>query len=289
MKLKKVTVAIALVYLLSMPVFAVDFIIGAKAGYYGWEPFLKEIDASGFSEIDVGVGALYGPVLSLLFTPDISLSLAALTGVQSTHWKANYEPWEGEYLAGTYFFESRRTDVDTVLSYRLMQNLKAFLGYKYQYIDSELNYTEIRTDAAREISEIIISNGEAETMSHGPALGLGYSLPFGKGFFVAANLSGLYMAGEFKLKEKYSYGYYSGFNDYNIRLTDSKTIDIAQYGVNFEPAIGFSTGESGFIYTLGLRYQWLRTDFKDDFAPGEPLDDANDYLYGVFVSVLYTF
>jgi len=289
MKSKKATIAIALVFIFSMPALAVNFIIGAKAGYYGWEPYLKEIDASGFSEIDVGAGVLYGPVFSVLFTPDLSLSLAALTGVQSTHWKANYEPWEGQYLVGTYFFESRRTDVDTALSYRLMQNLKVFLGYKYQYIDSEMNYTEIRTNAAGEIDEIIISDGKAETMSHGPALGLGYSLPFGKGFFLAANLSGLYMTGEFKLKGNWTYKYGSGFNDYNEEPTDSKNIDIEQYGVNFEPAIGYSAGESGLIFTLGLRYQWLRTEFKDEFEPGETLGDANDYLYGVFVSVLYAF
>ena len=290
MKYKGIAIVIFIFLVISAPVFALDFIVGAKAGYYGWEPYLKEIDASGFSEIDVGTGVLYGPVFSVLFTQDLSLSMAALTGIQSTHWKSNYEPWEGQYLVATYYFESRRTDIDTALSYRVMQNLKVFLGYKYQYIDSELNYTEIRTNAAREINEIIISSGKAETMSHGPALGLGYSLPFGKGFFMAANLSGLYMVGEFKMKDQWKYAYYGGFNDYNISPNNSSTMDIAQYGMNFEPSIGFSAGESGLIFTLGFRYQWLKTEYLDDF-PGEdrPLSDANDYLYGVFVSVLYAF
>lgn len=69
----------------------------------------------------------------------------------------------------------------------------------------------------------------------------------------------------------------------------SVKIDTRQMGVNFEPAVGFSAGESGLIFTLGLRYQWLRTEFLEEFEPGEEIGDANDYLYGVFVSVLYAF
>jgi hypothetical protein len=288
MKYKRIVIVIFLVLVISAPVFALDFIVGAKAGYYGWEPFLKELKGSGFSEIDVGTGVLYGPVFSVLFTPDISLSLAALTGIQSTHWSAQYDPYESYYLAATYFFESRRTDVDSALSYRIMQNLKVFLGYKYQYIKSTIQYTELRTDAAKLITEINLFDLDAKALSHGPALGIGYSLPLGKSFFVTANLSGLYMWGYFEGEGDFQYNY-SAFDTWTPVTPMKFKIDTRQFGVNLEPAVGFSAGESGLIFTLGFRYQWLRTEFLEEHEPGEKIRDANDYLYGVFVSVLYTF
>lgn len=288
MKCKRILIVLFLVFVVTAPVSALDFIVGAKAGYYGWEPFLKELSGSGFSEIDVGTGVLYGPVFSVLLTPDVSLSLAALTGIQSTHWSAQYDPYESYYLAATYFFESRRTDVDSALSYRIMQNLKLFLGYKYQYIKSTLQYTELRTDVNKDITEgLYLFDMDAETLSHGPALGIGYSLPLGKSFFVTANLSGLYMWGYFEGKgDQYSY---TSFNTWTLEPPMKVKIDTRQMGLNFEPSIGYSVGESGLIFTMGLRYQWLRTEFLEEFEPGEKLGDANDYLYGVFVSVLYAF
>ncbi len=288
MKYKGIVIVIFIFLVISAPLSALDFIVGAKAGYYGWEPYLKELKGSGFSEIDVGTGVLYGPVFSVLFTPDVSLSLAALTGIQSTHWSAQYDPYDGYYLAATYFFESRRTDVDSALSYRIMQNLKVFLGYKYQYIKSTLQYTELRTDAAKNITDINLFDMDLKTLSHGPALGIGYSLPLGKSFFVTANLSGLYMWGYFEGEDKFLYNY-SSFTTPNPGTPVDVKIDTRQMGLNFEPTVGFSVGESGLIFTLGFRYQWLRTEFLDDFEPGEKLGDANDYLYGVFVSVLYAF
>ena len=81
----------------------------------------------------------------------------------------------------------------------------------------------------------------------------------------------------------------TGFDDPTPKAEETFKVDTRLIGLNFEPSVGYSTG-IGLIFTLGFRYQWLRTEYLDDF-PGEdePLPDANDYLYGVFVSVLYSF
>jgi hypothetical protein len=290
--LKKGILAFVAILLItgSAPCLAIDFIVGAKAGYFVWEPYLKEIDASGFSEIDRGTGMLYGPVFSALFTQDISLSLAALTGKQSTYWSPDNDAFGDSYLTGTYFFESKRTDIDAALSYRIMENLKIFAGYKYQSIKSRISYTELRTNDQRVLSDINIQDIKANTPSYGPALGLGYSLILGKGFFLAANLSALYMMGYFEFEANYCYSYHSNssfvFN--NESNQDKIKLDTRQTGLNFEPSIGYSAGESGLMFTLGFRYQWLRTRILDSME-GQSIDNTNDYLYGVFVSVLYTF
>ena len=106
MNRKKLLIAAVMVFVISAPAFTMNFIVGAKSGYYVWEPYIKDIGASGFAQIDQGAGMLYGPVISAMFTGDLSLSLAVLTGEQSTQWNVKFEPWEGEYLAGTYYFES---------------------------------------------------------------------------------------------------------------------------------------------------------------------------------------
>ncbi len=289
---------VVLVLVFCVPCFAIDFIVGAKAGYFAWEPYIKEIDASGFNEIDKGTGVLYGPVLSVLFTPDITLSAAALTGTQSTYWNArhsNFVANEGsvQHLDADYSVESKRTDIDSALSYRIIEYLKVFAGYKYQHIVTSMSYTEVRTnppdaDGHEHISEVCLTDNKIETPSQGPALGIGASYAFGSGYFAAANLSALYMRGYFKIRKDKDLRYFSE-NDF-IREPEAVPelkLDTEQMGLNFEPSIGHSA-ESGLIFTLGFRYQWLRTEFVDKIG-GESLGKTNDYLYGVFISVLYSF
>lgn len=286
MKMKKYLLTIFLVLLVSHPSYSADFIVGVKSGLYIWEPYIKDIDASGFNQIDKGTGVLYGPVFSALFTEDLSVSLALLTGKQSAYWSPWYDSWEGQYLAGTYYFESKRVDMDAAVSYRVMPNLKVFGGYKLQYIKSVLNYTELRTDSGGNINELGLTNTELDTPSQGPAIGLGVSYPFGKGFFTAANVSGLYMRGEFKLKGNRSVSY-SSFTTTNTSTKFDFSLDTTLLGLNLEPSVGFRA-ENGLMFTLGVRFQWLKTSYEDNF-PGEtkPLPDASDFLYGVFISILY--
>jgi hypothetical protein len=290
----KFCVVAVLLLVSAAPCFAVDFIVGAKAGYFVWEPYIKEIPASGFNEIDKGTGILYGPVLSILFTPDITLSAAALTGTQSTYWSARRSTFTGEggsvqYLDADYSVESKRTDVDSALSYRIIENLKIFLGYKYQHIVTLMSYTEARADSSGALDELNLMHNKIETPSHGPALGIGSSFAFGSGYFIAANLSALYMRGYFKTRKGNDLRYYgSSFTREDSPVPEIK-LDTEQKGFNFEPSIGYSAGESGLIFTLGFRYQWLRTEFLDDLGPGESIGNTNDYLYGAFVSVLYSF
>lgn len=282
-----------LIIIFSIPLHAVDFIIGAKGGYFVWKPYFEDIGGF-FDNIDTGTGVLYGPVISILFTEDISLSIAGLTGIQSTHWTMDFEQ-EGDpddIRAATSYWKSERYDVDTALSYRVMPQIKIFLGYKYQYIDSTIKYTEARTDASNQLTDIQHVKDGIETMSSGPALGIGYSLPFGKGYFAAVNISGLYMLGYFKSENDFVYDYNSGTNSFDKENWDPLKVDIRQAGINLEPSIGFMPEGSGLVLTLGLRYQWLRTNFQD--MSHEEKDSLgtktlNDYLYGVFVSVLYTF
>jgi hypothetical protein len=294
--MKRITfIAVVLLLLLSSSAFALDYIVGAKGGFYVWEPFIKEMDAPFLEDIDKGEGFLYGPVVSILFTAELSLSAALLTGKQNTHWFSpnQYQPERDAYMSGTYYVNMNRTDIDTALSYRLLQNMKIFLGYKIQIIETNMKYTE-RRYSPDPFGDRAVYEGDinTKTPSHGPALGIGYSLPLGKGYFVAANLSGLYMWGKFEPSQKrldYHIDPDSEFQTGDPIKEPGFSLDTRQIGLNFEPSIGFSAGESWPIITLGLRYQLLRTKFIDKVEDLTPSGYVNDQLYGVFMSVLFVF
>ncbi|MBN2040626.1 MAG: hypothetical protein JW864_11310 [Spirochaetes bacterium] len=298
MKIRKTIFTLLLTAVFSMPVYALDVIVGAKGGYFIWKPYFEDIGGF-FEPIDQGTGVLYGPAASIIFSRDISLSIVGLTGKQSTYWSLDFEQ-EGndsdDVRAATYTWESKRYDIDSALSYRVLPYLKAFIGYKYQNISSRMRYTEVRVDSTGQLREIYHDNAEAETMSHGPAFGLGYSLLFSQGFFTTINASGLYMTGNFHMKPATRYDYYFDENDptttFVTHLDPDNKVDIRQIGTNVEPSIGYMPDGSRLIFTLGFRYQWLSTKFKG-LTEQEKQDmgtqTMHDYLYGVFVSVLYSF
>ena len=269
---------------------AMEYMVGAKSGYYAWQPFLKDIGASGMSDIGWGTGILYGPIASIIFTPDISFSLAGLTGKQSTHWQSfNSDFSSSQRVTGNYYFETMRADLDSALSYRLTENFKIFAGYKYQYLKVTYRYTEVRTNiwtgAIEEIDVVRMDN--MKTPLHGPALGLGLSLPLGMKYFLTVNLSGIYIQGKSEFKNKM---YYSDGNSAFILQNDTSSKNkMRQTGLNFEPAIGFSAGEGLPIITLGFRYQRFWVKFVD--ATGDPLPKKtlHDTLIGGFVSAVFMF
>ncbi|MFC1670356.1 hypothetical protein ACFL20_08175 [Spirochaetota bacterium] len=293
--MKKIHLVLLLVFVLSIPTYAVNVIFGAKAGYFVWEPYIQ--DAGGFFEnMKQGGGILYGPVVSLIATPDISFSVAYLTGNQSASWQMNFEQ-EGDepddIRAGTYSWSLKRHDLDSALSYRLTENFKLFIGYKLQYTNSALRQTEVRNDSMSLVTQAYHSKDEIETFGNGPAIGVGYAHVFGNGFFVAANLSALYMRGYFKVEGDF---YYSAFGS-PIEWQEEPgsppmKISTNQFGLNIDPTVGYKPQDIGIIFTLGFRYQWLRTEFADlttekKEAVGDP-GGLNDHQYGVFFSVLYT-
>jgi hypothetical protein len=295
MAMKKIALTIVLLMACSVlsPASAVDFIVGAKTGYYVWVPYFTDMKGGGLEDIDQGSGVLYGPVFSILITPDISFSLAGLTGTQSTNWSSNNEIkdwWEpGETINATYYVNIRRTDIDSALSYRLSENFKVFLGYKYQQNETRLRAT-VREEWTTGEDKIREGKVIIELPSHGPALGVGYSLSLGGGYFVASNLSLLYMWSEFDLKENRWDEYIPTDSDELTPIPGNAlwpAYDTEQVGINFEPSIGVKVGERA-IYTLGFRFQWIRTRFVDD-APFAPSGWMNDYIYGAFVSVLFIF
>lgn len=270
---------------------AADFMIGFRSGYYSWEPYLKDLGASGMSDMDPGSGTLYGPLFSIMFTDNLAFSVASLFGRQSTQWQAVFSDFDSNTeVTGNYSFEVFRADIDSALSYRISDSFKIFAGYKYQYMEIKYSYTEVRTDKTNDtVTEIDVPAGDPEKSPfHGPALGIGYSLPLTANYFCGANLSGLYMWGKTAFAgERYSASDGGGYI-LNDNSSDTIKIDTRQAGVNFEPVIGMNPGNNLPIVTLGFRYQRSWVQFTDD---QEEISDKwlDDTILGVFVTIVYMF
>lgn len=284
-------VELSLIFIFIIPagyraVSAMDYLLGVRGGYFIWDPFIKEVNSQ-FNQMETGSGALYGPVASMILTEDLSLSFSGLFGRQSGAGLSEGVPRNsGQYQDIKYSFDTSRNDIDGALSYRLGENVKVFAGYKYWYLKTEyktINYwyngtTHTLTQARHEEMTI-------KQPFHGPAGGVGFSLPLGeKGYFVAANLSGLYMWGKFKFESEppITYDY-----TYRVESAHSGNFDMKMYGVNVEPTIGLNPGEGLPIFTLGVRYQYNRMKVLDGDSMELNPDWVSDKIYGLFIGILY--
>lgn len=290
MKKFLILICIMCIIIISLPSFSIgaEYIAGVRAGYFAWQPFLKDIGASGMSDITWGTGILYGPLFSIIFTDDLSVSVSTLFGKQSTHWQSEMSYFDpSTRVTGNYQFEAFRVDVDPAISYRISQYFKLFAGYKYQYLKLAYKYTEIRTDSTNQITEVDISTSDpSKNQSHGPALGIGFTYPISEVYFFSMNFSGLYMTTDWELTWK---GYKSNPPPLlNLSPQNKASFTFRQIGVNVEPVIGMDPGNNLPIITLGFRFQRTRLEIVE---PKIVRSDKrfDDTIIGGFVSVVFMF
>jgi hypothetical protein len=272
------------------PLFAADYIIGAKGGYYVWRPFLRDIPGTEFSTLESGTGALAGPVLGIVFTDDITLSVSGLFGEQTAQWSVDntYNAEKNSYESLTCYMQEQRYDIDTALSYQLMKGFRVFLGYKYQYLEVDWVKTRRTAESATKM-RLEEDKLVFEIPLHGIAVGGSYAAPISDLYFFSVSLSGIFTRGKFRVIE-HENEYDTNDSTAIIGTPESgtQTWDMQQIGFNFEPAIGIRT--AGPIITLGVRYQYLRSQFYNQEATSNdgPSDNwMNDHLYGIFMSVMF--
>lgn len=275
------------VFIISSPIHA-QTLIGIKGGYFGWRPFMKDWGAGMFERIGIGYGFLGGPVIGIPLSDTVSISLTGLFGQQSFHWSLpyDYRVFGGSPVAseGTYIFDETRYDIDTAISFNIMEHVKLFAGYKYQKLDVTMEYTEVRWYTS---VKIYYNKIEAEFPSHSLAAGIGLNYIVSDIFFLAGNISVLY-----GIQSKFDVSFDIIARDGSDTIIESKfdkrSLEYNLWGINAEPSIGAKISSS-LIATLGARVQWLQYISKQteaDMSMNEG-DKANDYLFGVFVGLMY--
>lgn len=289
---------VALCFVCTISAFAIDYVLGARAGFFFWRPFYKDLPSgTGFEDIRTGHGGLYGSILATNFTDRIGLSISGLMGQQTTQWHS----WNNSGVSGdgspynysrTSYVEANRYDLDSTLSYSIMPGFRLFIGYKFQYMQVKWYSTEriyMINDNKTEIRDVEF---EFTMPLHGIAAGCGYSSNISSYYFFTVSLSCVYTCGAFNYDNVVTKYIDTGIappgvNESNPRR-ESDEMDVHQYGFNIEPSVGIRT--SGPLVAIGIRYQLLRTQFYNiESSGGDGPDDRwmNDHLYGIFVSVMY--
>lgn len=281
-----------------VPAFGMDFILGARGGFFFWRPFYKDLPAgAGFEDIRTGHGGLYGPIISIGFTEKIYFSVSGLFGEQTTQWHSwggygisdGGEPYQFSLVS---YVEARRSDIDSAVSYAVTPEFRFFIGYKFQYMKvnwyKTARYYSINQNQTRNRDEEF----EFTVPLNGVAIGCNYAANLTDLYFFSVNISGVYTRGLFQVDQIATKYNNTGLEPPQVNepnpAESSMDIDVHQYGVNFEPSLGIRT--SGPLIAIGLRYQLLRTQFYNLSATNNDGPDdrwMNDHLYGVFVSVMY--
>lgn len=145
---------------------ALDLGVGATCWYSWWE---FDSDAE---DMEFDPGPLYGPVLSLGFSKNWSLTSVFLYGKFDSV-SDNGPP------------NLKRFDSDTALNYNINRWLKVFAGGKVMGFDYD----------------------GGVNIAYGPAAGIGITAPLGGNFFALLNASALYLWGEQENYNFIEYGY----------------------------------------------------------------------------------
>ncbi len=161
MKNNIITTLLPFILLIFIPLttlHAADLSIGATAWYTAWD-----YSQDGPDGVKYDPAFLYGPVLSLAMTPDISMSFVFLYGKFQMNFESNNSS-----------IDLSRYDSDLTLNYRISSYFKIFAGAKY------FGFTW---------------PGGGKHAALGPGTGISSIFPIGGDFFILAYISGLYLMG----------------------------------------------------------------------------------------------
>lgn len=307
---------ITILFLISLLVFSLqnlsysaDLVLGGKAFYANWDPYIKDIPGEyplakgqGWELIETGGGWMYGPSAGLSLMDKISLSVSYMYGNLLSKFDGISSASGGGSNINSVacetsgYAEAERQDLDAALSFNINTFFKIFAGCKYQpikltvkqgqepYVDFIVSPPDDAYYSYRKSKMVF------ESESTSPAVGIGYSQSFADIFAFTLNISALYLLGNMEVTRREIV-----FNNPpETHDAFRAEMDLSGWGFNAEPAILCILKEN-IIIQAGFRYQMLRIngDFKVKSGSGsEPdvtMDGLIDQVYGVTFTVLYRF
>lgn len=224
---------------------ALDMSVGAATWYSWWD--MSSDDNT--IEYEADPTFLYGPVFSVKFDDDFSVTGAFLYGVFDF---TQRDSSTGTTVVNT--MDMTRLDGDLALNYRLMSFLKVYLGAKY---------TSYTFDPYPGI-----------TMEHsalGAGAGVSATLPVADSLYLIANVGGVYLWGT----EETEY-------DSSYTMTSDESDDSIDYGVNTTVQLAYYIESASVTVSLGGRYQYLYADYEEG-------DSLTHQFWGATLSAIYSF
>jgi hypothetical protein len=279
--------------LCAAPLAAMDVLVGVKAAYVGWHPFLidvgENLPSAGWEYLEEGSGLMYGPNAAVMLTDRVNLSVSYLYGnLNSSYQKQYYNSDQNVTNNFTGRVEIVRQDLDAALSFSLSPSFKIFIGVKYQPIKITIDESGAEWGAVNNYFVKRVQNMKASYID--PAVGIGLSLPLAENIAFTTNLSLLYVVGKFEVGGHRDQWLDADPLQYSYYKDPTFKMDISGFGANLEPGFVFITSQ-GILISLGARIQYTRlaTDPGKNSGENAKMSGLNDIIYGGFVSVMYKF
>lgn len=251
-----VLVAVFIFTAIPLSSYALDVSIGASGWYANWD--FSEKDSPDSKDPDFNSTFLYGPVLSLKFSPDWSFSTTFLYG------KFEMTQSMGETDAETTF-DLTRMDSDSAINYSINRYFKIFAGFKYMSYSLDSYSMSLTHDG------------------YGPGLGIGISIPLFDNFYLLGNVSGMYLRGNEKQDNLSS----------DTGLTTSTKNDHIETGYNSNLSLAYYISPASTTITVGYRYQYFTSKAKgaETGDPDRPVADTEKHFrfHGVTFAMIFSF
>jgi len=251
-----------------------EFKAGIYSYYAWWKPGFRDY----YEEYKTDPLLMIGPVLSLTFFDDFTLSAVAITNgllPSDASFKYSSTGSSGPYSINA---ESQiaRLDFDFALSYRINTIFKIFIGYKYMASSEDKDDNEdfkfkgLYTTKFNTIDK-------NEIYADGPGCGISISYPFTDNIAATVSTSIVYMKGWYRMNE-----YYLSSNQ--VYKKDPTNHNYYSIGNNTTLSLSLNIPQIDTAIVLGGRFQVL----KNYTEAGDP-QMSNDYYYGITLSAVYSF
>ena len=255
---------------------AADFRAGIYSYMAWWKPSFRSIYNYKTDPI-----FMIGPMLSLTAFDDFTFSGIGMTNfLWPTDKSYTYTGTgdSGEYTISTPEKGFLRFDLDLSLSYTCTPWLKAFIGYKLSEFKEDHDDIDFKITSPYTTDFPTLLKNEAH--SGGPGAGISLAWPVFNHFILNMSTSVVYLEGWFRMNSLYS----SGTIVYKKFSTDESEKKYHCIGNSSNISLIYIIPAFSTAISLGGRFQVLK-----NFSEGDTPDLANDYYYGLTLSVLYTF
>ncbi len=254
---------------------AADHTIGIYTFEAWWEPSFR----NQYTDFNTKPVFLAGPIYSVALENGITITGLVLLPLSDGNTSYNVEGSSSGTPYNLHFDTSMtRADFDLTVSYKFIQNLSGFLGFK-----AILNCLNDSDDTELTVKDTLgnysVSSGsewdDKISFGYGPAVGATYTIPLNDFLFISAGTSLLYSR------------FY--VEDLEIAVTGTAIAEGKEVKYNYN-AFGNNSTLNFTCYIdslstsiiLGGRFQVLKYIAADN-GP----DLANDYFYGFTISALY--
>ena len=243
---------------------------GLSLWYAWWEPYWVDApDMLGVGSFDIDPGVLFGPVASLKFNEQWSMTTSFTFGSFKSSATGILLGIPGTFI--TIDRKATRYDFDLILEYRFNETIKLFGGLKY------FGYN-LKNDMKIIVGGFPVpANSEVNHWNLGPGFGAIFTFPLGNNFYIITNINLIVMFGSLNIEYD---------NPIAEIIPSNAGSTLMYYLGNAGLSLAYYVESINTTLALGGRFQYL---FIDNLDTGSMESGYSDMFFGITFSAMYVF